>query len=129
MVSLSDSFLAQMSEDPASKVVQGQQLGAGVTPGVSGGVMTVPFGITEEGTALLRSALLCSECDIYTNSHLYPFNDTHSMQCCHNSRAAQRSSRHDGHCFHHTPRTVCGAPGSAGRQHSQRAIITADIAS
>jgi hypothetical protein len=50
-VSLSDSFLAQMSEDPASKVVQGLQLGAGVAPGVSGGVLNVPFGITEEGIA------------------------------------------------------------------------------
>lgn len=48
-MSLSDNFLAQMSEDPATKIVQGLQLGSGVAPGVSGGVMTVPFGITEEG--------------------------------------------------------------------------------
>ena len=64
-MSLSDSFLAQMSEDPASKVVQGLQLGAGVAPGVSGGVLTVPFGITEEGIVQLHCSRSCLSCALF----------------------------------------------------------------
>ena len=50
MVSLSDTFLAQMSENPSARV-QGLSLGAGVTPGVTGGVRSIPYGISAEGTA------------------------------------------------------------------------------
>ena len=48
MVPLSENFLAQMTEDPNVRV-QGLSLGAGVTPGVTGGVRSVPYGISAEG--------------------------------------------------------------------------------